>query len=261
MDAVIAMNYKPEAIKALLKLFNVDGLLNTATADYGVKFNDLIQSNGGDVVLAISDFAFVKDTAKNVYIDKKEFEITEPLPTGNFIFATSIGNKEAFNKILKGADKFGSSTFGESTRDFAYKADDKLFALSNKIDNAAQYVAGKKNTNYDFIPTISNYNMGGYINIQAITKATSVLYNNDYYKKASSELTTKMWNNIIFYGGDIKNDAIHYSFELNLMDNTQNSLLQINTYTTQIAELAIAAEKSKKEKDDISNTTTKQIGK
>lgn len=253
MDAVIAMNYKPEAIKELLKLFNVDGLLNTATADYGVKFNDLIQSNGGDVVLAISDFAFVNDTAKNVYVDKDEYTTPQPIPTGNFVFATSIGNKEAFNKILKGADKFGSSTFGESTRDFAYKADDKLFALSNKLANAEQYVGGKINTNYDFIPAISNYNMGGYINIQAITKATGVLYKNDYYKKTSSELTTKMWNNIIFYGGDIKNDAVHYSFELNLTDKTQNSLLQINNYTSKMAELAIAAEKSKKEKGVLSN--------
>ena len=249
MDAVIAMNYKPEAIKALLEIFNVDGLINTATADYGVKLNDLIQSNGGDVIIAFSDLVFAKDTTKNMIKDIDDIEINEPTPTGNFLFATSIGNKDAFNKVLKGADKFGNSTFGESTKEFVYKADDKLFALSNKIENAQQYIAGSTNTAYQFIPTISNYNMGGYINIQAITKATNMLYQKDDFKKITSNLTTKMWNNIIFYGGDIKNEAIHFNIEFNLMDTAQNSLIQIHKYATELAEIAIAAEKKNKQKE------------
>jgi hypothetical protein len=238
VNMLLSLNYKPEAIKELLKLFNTDGILKAAIAPYGVKLEELLQSNGGDVMLAISDFKIATDTTNSVYIDKSAYQIQNPKPSMNFIFATTIGDKEAFNKVLKGADKFGNSTFGESTKDFVYKSDDKLFALSNTEANATNYLTGKAANTYGFLNQISNANIVWYVNIQSLLKASKLMYESQTGNNQNAQLALQLWDNILIYGGDIKDDALHTTIDINLLDKNVNSLVQLNNYSSKMFTIA-----------------------
>ena len=53
---VLAMNFKPEGIKELIKLTGMDGFLNMYTGQMGFNLDDFVKANKGDIALAFTDF-------------------------------------------------------------------------------------------------------------------------------------------------------------------------------------------------------------
>ncbi len=96
--------------------------------------------------------------------------VTVPKPNFNFVFAASIGEKDAFNKLIN-AGKMLSEKFIEGEKaPFTYSSNNNYFAISNLQENADKYINGS-GSNFDFISKISGEPIGGYFNIQAIMKA------------------------------------------------------------------------------------------
>ena len=52
---VVAMNYKPEAIKDLIKLIGMDGMLNSYSDKIGFNLDDFVKANKGELMLAFTD--------------------------------------------------------------------------------------------------------------------------------------------------------------------------------------------------------------
>ncbi len=59
---VLAMNFKPEGIKELIKLTGMDGFLNMYTGQMGFNLDDFVKANKGDITLAVTDFKMNKDS-------------------------------------------------------------------------------------------------------------------------------------------------------------------------------------------------------
>lgn len=59
----------------------------------------------------------------------------------------------------------------------------------------------------------------------------------DSIGKAMYDASTKMWDNLIMTGGNMKGDAMKGHFEVNLVDKNTNSLKQLNTYASQMSTL------------------------
>lgn len=105
--AVFAMSYKPEGIKELLKLMGVEGVPTWYLHFVGFSLDDFIKANKGDILFAISDFKkSPNDTsiidAQGNKDDKACYSSKHPI-----FFAASIGDKDAFNLLIKAGEKFG----------------------------------------------------------------------------------------------------------------------------------------------------------
>jgi Domain of unknown function (DUF4836) len=122
--AVFAMSYKPEGIKDFLKILGVEGYANMGLAFAGFSMDDFIKANKGDVLIAVTDLK--QKDAPYVFSDTPKSgdnSFTQP----DIIFATSIGDKEAFNLLIKAAEKFGKSA--ADNLPIAYNNDGKHFVI------------------------------------------------------------------------------------------------------------------------------------
>jgi hypothetical protein len=249
LAAVMALNFKPEGLKELFKTFNLDGFINVGLTSLGLKMDDFIKANKGDVVVAISDFKMQPDTATKKVLD--EAGVAAPLaqkPSFNYIFATSIADKEAFKKLIATGKKLGDKFIDEVNIPLAFNSNSNYFVLSNTQANADKYIAGSNNT-FDFISQINGQPFGGYVNLQTIMKGFESEAAKDSTAKIMYQASVELWDNLLWKGGEFKDGALIQSFEINLVDKTTNSLVQLNQYANKIGK--VYSEKRKKEKEDI----------
>jgi hypothetical protein len=250
MVAMMGLNFKPEGIKEFLKMLGFDGLANVGmTKALGFTLDDFIKANKGDIVIGISDLQLKTDTSLNELYKDNELPATARMkPEMNFIFSASIGDKDAFNKLINAGKKFGGELVNEKTMPLAYNSNGNYFVIGNSKENADKYLAGA-NSSSDLVSKITGQAFGGFLNIQAIMKPFASEVSKDSIDKAVYDASLKMWDNVIWKGGDIDDGAITQNVEINLLDKTTNSLKQFNQYTSELGRLH--KEKKKKEKEDI----------
>lgn len=245
--AVIALNFKPEGLRELIKLTNLDGLVNIGLTSLGFTMDDFIKANKGDIVISVSDIQMKQDTTKYNFNDQQQIPSAFPKPSFNFIFAASIADKDAFNKLIGAGKKMGQAQMGDTaTAPFAYRSNGTYFTLGNTMENVDKYL-GTTNTNFDFISKINGEPFGGFINIQSILKTFENEASKDSSGKIMYDASVKMWDNTIWKGGNFENGGITQSFEVNLVDKTTNSLKQLNQYVAKLS--GLYKEKQRKMKE------------
>nr|MDQ6903747.1 hypothetical protein [Bacteroidota bacterium] len=67
----------------------------------------------------------------------------------------------------------------------------------------------------------------------------------------------KLWNNVFATGGEFKDGALVGNTEINLIDQSTNSLKQLNRYFNTIAKVEMA--KKEREKTDMSKTDSLMV--
>jgi len=248
--ALFAMSFKPEGIKEFLKLLGVEGYANMGLAFVGFSMDDFIKANKGDVLFALTDFK--KGKSDTMTVDENgsitmHHELFPVMP--DILFATSIGDKESFNLLIKAGEKLGKNLPAGTTPPVSYKSDGKYFAISNSPENTENYIAGKATNNFDFLSKINGNPVGGYINIQFILKAFASNFERDSSAKVLYDASIKMWDNAYMKGGKYEDGGISQYAEVNLMDKNINSLKQLNLYLGLVSKLKMESDKKHKVED------------
>ncbi len=234
---VFALNFKPEGINELLKLMGLDAMANIGLAYLGFTIDDFVKANKGDIVLAVSDFKMKTDSSTYYnYPDGKEEKRMDTSFAPDVLFAAAIGDKAAFNQLIKAGEKLGKDKYMK--QQVSYTSNDKYFAIGNSKESVEKYIAGGSDSKYDFLSKISGGPMGGYINIQYIMKAM----HQEVEKGDSSDMeiynaSLKMWDNVYLKGGNYDDGGITQTIEINLVDKTTNSLKQLNQYFGKLAQI------------------------
>lgn len=245
---VFAMSFKPEGIKELMKLMGVDGYANMGLAFAGFSLDDFIKANKGDIVFAITGIKQKNDSITIPGMDNKDrtFENINKQP--EVIFATSIGDKEAFNLLIKAGEKFGKNVPAEIP--VAYHSDGKYFAIGNSKDNIDNYFKPDTKTDFEFLSKTKGNPFGGYVNIQYILQS----FENEAYRDSSAKIiydaSLKFWDKAYMKGGKFEDGGMTQSMEINLVDKNTNSLLQLNQYIGLVAKVA-KQRKMQEDKRDI----------
>jgi Domain of unknown function (DUF4836) len=253
--AVMALNFKPEALRELIKMTGMDGLINLGVKNLGFSLEDFIKANKGDILVGVSDLLMNPDTAryrdagKNGPKEQPENNYISQKPNFNFIFSASIGDKESFNKLVNAGKKIGGGQFTDSSKaPVSFSSNSNWFALSNNRQNVDHYL-GTASTDFDFIPKISGEPFGAYLNIQTLLKAFENEADKDSSAKIAYDASLKFWDNIIWKGGNYSDGGIKQTIEINLVDKSTNSLKQLNQYAAKLSELY--KEKRRKQKEEI----------
>lgn len=237
--ALFALNYKPAGLPELIKLTNLDGLLNIGLAALGFTTEDFVKANKGDLVFGVTDFSTPKpDTTGGM----SPF----PKPEFNMVFGVSIGDAAAFEKLMAAAKKATANDWDSSFASIA--KNDKFFAISNKQSVANDFVAGKANPNMEAaIKKIAGNSFGGYFNIKALLKGFEAEATRDSTGKVIYDLSMKTWEDVIMTSGGMDGDAMVQLVEINLSEKNTNSLLQLSRYINTIS--AVAKEEQKRRED------------
>ena len=248
VGAVIALNFKPEGIKELLKLFGVDGLANIALAQAGFTLDDFVKANKGDVLISIGDFKTRVDSAVTFGGDGT---VTKTTP--EYLFSASIGDKESFNKLIEAGKKL-AGTQAASLSELTFSSNANYFALGNSKEKVDKYLAGTNN-NFGFISKLTGSPVGMYVNMQYILKSFQAENAKDSSAKVVMDESLKMWDNIYMTGGKFSDGGISYTVEIDLVDKSTNSLKQLNSYIAKLSTLAIERQK----KYDVSDVQMQEI--
>ncbi len=243
--AVIALHFNPEGLKEFLKLLNLDGLINMGTATLGFNLDDFIKANKGDILLGLSDLKLVADTAAAT---DENGMTAMPKPDFNFIFAASIGDKDAFGKLIKSGEKLTSSFVNSAgAPQLAQQSDGRYFALGNSRQTVETFFSGKGNSTVS--TKLAGASGGLYFNLQSLIRVFGNEAGRDSSAKKIFDASLKLWNDVLARGGAFKNGASEQTVEINLVDKNTNSLKQLNQYVITISE--VIREKKRREREDI----------
>ncbi len=238
--AFFAMNFKPEGIREFLKLAGLEGFANMGAGYVGFTVDDFIKANKGDILFVVSDLK--RDSAKG--------------KDASFLFATSIGDKAAFAKLIEAGKKAGGeSGMGGLDNKISYNSNDNYFAIGNNKDAVDKYITGP-GTSPDYLSKISGSPVGTYVNFQYIFGAMK----DDVKDSIENEIfvaSAKMWDNAIAKGGDFSDGGLKQHIEINLLDKGTNSLKQLNDYLGKIAVLnKLQKEKQRRQWESWDNDAT-----
>lgn len=226
--AVLCMNYPPEGLKELLKLTGVDGLGNGFLEKANYSINEFVKANKGDLLLAVSDFEIKeKKVSMPGYDGGAPSEYTSTQPDAKVLFATSINDRAAFDKLIVTlSNQAGSDTamLGKVN----YQLNQDWFAASNSAEYVTKFLAGGS-APQPFASRLSEHSLGLFIDIQKILVATKPSIK-DTSARAALELSLKMWQDVLATSGDFSGNSSSGLLEINLVDKNTNSLKQLNRY-------------------------------
>lgn len=226
--AVLGMNYPPEGLKELLKLTGVDGLTNGFLEKANYSIDEFVKANKGELLVAVSDFS-MKENKVSIpgYDGGAPTEYTTTQPDVKVLFATSINDKPAFDKLITtlsaqlGSD---SAMMGKIN----YQLNKDWFAASNSEEYVTKFLAGSSNK-HPFTSRLSGSSIGLFVDIQKILQASKTSLK-DSSAIETLDLSLKMWQDVLSTGGEFSGNSSTGLLEINLVDKSTNSLKQLNKY-------------------------------
>ncbi|MEO6220830.1 MAG: DUF4836 family protein, partial [Ginsengibacter sp.] len=243
INGLLALHFRPEGIKELIKLGGMDGFLNIFLSEKNVSLDDIVKANKGDILVAVTDFTMRKDSVNIGGSDSEKNSYMYDKPTASFLFSASIGDKSSFNKLLDAGRRAGGDMM--SSAGIYYANNDKLFAVGNSQQYISKYIAGGNNK-FDFISRIEDHPFVLFIDIQKILGTVSLKPAKDSANHLIMDESVKTWQNLYSMGGEFKDDGFLLNSEINFVDKNVNSLKQLNNYLDKISKVMI--EKSKNDK-------------
>lgn len=242
--AVIALHFNPDGLKEFLKLINLDGLFNMGTASLGFSLDDFIKANKGDILIGLSDLKLVADTTD---AGEDGAVSAQPKPDFNFIFSASIGDKDAFGKLIKSGEKLSSTFLASGNSQLAQFSDGKYFALGNSKETVDAFFAGKAGNS--IADKLKGSAGGLYFNLQSLLRVMGNEVSQDSSAKKIYDASLKLWDDILAKGSSFSNGASEQTVEVNLVDKNTNSLKQLNQYAITISE--VIRDKKRRQQEDI----------
>jgi len=256
--AVFAMHFDPRGIKELIGLTGMESLINMGMVFLGFSIDDFVKANKGDVMFALTN---IKPGSDKPYLDSMgkngpHFRFDSPDP--EFIFAASIGDKDAFSQLIRAAKKLNKQSGEIPDSALSYNSNAGYFVLSNAKTTVDQYLGNAKNNNADYISRISGDPLGGYVDLQYLMKAMPGK-DMDSSSRIAHDAALKTWNNVYITGGNFSDGAFSYDVSVNMMDQNANSLKQLNDFIAAIAPAMLEERKKQAESDKTMEEMIRQL--
>jgi hypothetical protein len=252
--AVFTLNYPPEGLKEVLSMIGVDGLANAYLSQLNYSIEEFVKGNKGDIILAVSDFKFAPHEV-SYPMGSGSMTTTVSKPEVKVLFANSVKEKASWDKLLTILHEKVASEGGVAAQAIIdkvpYKLSNDWFVAGN--DSTYIHSFGSASTNHAFIDKIKGHPIAGWIDIQKFINGARPTLEKDSASALAAEESVKMWQDIVFYGGEKDGDAIISYGEVNLVDKNTNSLKQLHNYLGKIA--AIMQERDKRRRAEWENMT------
>lgn len=263
LGMVMTYHLDPTALSTMLDKMGMTGLANLSLASQGLNMDEILGAFTGDLGFTINNFRIEE---KRVEVDSfmLQFMDTADLiqrnPEMDFLFVMKIKNKATVDKLLGLAQKSGLKSVGNGLYQMGDDAGSGQLLVNNdyivagSAAPALQAFAGKSNTAKlpdDARSVVTGHPFGWYIDIQTMLQQISVPAGKG--KHADAAMLTgskKLFRNMELTGGAYKKNAANFQLKVNMMDKSENSLLQLLNLIQQVA----AANELDKQERSMENT-------
>ncbi|MEI8278248.1 MAG: DUF4836 family protein [Bacteroidota bacterium] len=241
LDMLFTFHLSPKGTKSILDKIGLLGFLNLTLSSQGLTVDDILGAFTGDMVATMNDFSIQKN--QNVVENDPDDGNAKTTfqPNLNFLYALKINNKENFNRLLQFAisnrilKPLGNNIYHLYSNDIDNSyieiiTDNNYIVFSNKAENATAFIANSNKGQK--IPDIANkevygHPLGIYLDMQALMQAVNPSMNLGKGDSLTMVESKKLLQNITFNGGKYSNNAFEYHMNINFMNKSENSLIQI----------------------------------
>ncbi|XZF13237.1 DUF4836 family protein [Chitinophagaceae bacterium MMS25-I14] len=236
LNVLAGWHLAPKGIKAVLDKSGISGLLGFGLMAQGLTMDDILDAFTGDMAYAMNDFSM----SNNAVPDSTHLAYTPNLKM-NYLYALKINKKEAFQKLLLLAQNQhilynnGNNTYrlGEdmgSALTSVIAVNDQYVVIANTLESAQAFIQGKykgQKMPEDVRKEIFGHPIGAYADIHTIVNAASLPAGMSDHDSAVATEAKKLVSNMTLAGGEFKNLAFAFHSQVNLTDQSENSLLQL----------------------------------
>lgn len=230
----LAINFNPEIVSEILDVTKLKVFADAylSQADYSI--DELVKANKGDILLAATDFSLkVNIDSFERYDGSGTFRVDSSTePTAKWIFATSVGDKESFVKLIKVVSQQTGRMFKRES-DISYKLENNWFTVGSSEEYLTQFIAGG-NTKPAFADKIKGHPIGAYIDLRKVWPVALSDTKKDSAAMKAVELASRTWEDIVGYGGEFTDKALVFHAEINMVDKNTNSLKQLNSFVDEM---------------------------
>jgi hypothetical protein len=227
ISAVFAMNYPMPVLKDMLALTGADTWVDLTLRQMDVQYslNDLLNSLKGDFFIALSDASLTAQTVneslnKDIGWGNDDQKKGDPMISGKILGGISLSDPAAFESMLafaRGKMEENGVPFTVMQNKFPYRIKDGW--LLGSTDTATINSFGKSSIDHPFIRRIAGHPIGGYIDVQKLASG----FKGSEVKLLANEVSAT-WQDILFYGGEMKDSTQIGHFEVNFVDKNTHSL-------------------------------------
>lgn len=220
----LAVNFKPQGIREILKLTGLDGLANMYLNELKVSLDDLLGSVDGKFLLSFSDMK----------VDSSSMVGSNAISgTGNnILFKVGVSDKEKLQKIL---DAVLKATAAVTSATPPYVLNEKEFVAGNHKSFTEKYLSGNSGQKQAWADSISGHPFGLYVNINKIIQ--DLPSPQDTSATKSIAISRSFWKELYSRGGDFSGYAFTFETILTLQNQNENSLKQLNSYLDELYRL------------------------
>ena len=258
INGVMAFSFKSEFIPAVLKELGLDALANMALAQAGTTAEDITKAFKGDFAVVVSDFTFESKTVSYPdYSDGKDgatsTSYTRQEPSAKVLVTAKIGDKAAFEKLLKIAeDKGGFIRQGnklvpgrdgvaDSSFKYSIGIEGDLLVFSTDANVYSSFVAKstKIGLSDDVKKTLKGSAFGAFIDVEKILAGIpeSSFDSTDVTDKAILNKAKATFKTGWFTSGKFDGSKFSGKGEVAFVDGKKNSLAQLVRFAMYAAEL------------------------
>ncbi|WP_276480105.1 DUF4836 family protein [Paraflavitalea pollutisoli] len=235
---VMSFNYPPDGLREFLKVAGFEGMANGGLGKVGYSLDEFVKANKGDLLIAASDFTLTTEQRSIPSYEEggTPYTYTKNNPKVNVLFATSINDKAAFEKLVSVVKEQTGGWSGDSTFPITYSLNDKWFALGNSVDQVNKFLAGDAKNKHAAIGKLAGHPVGFYVDLKKIlTTWDNATPATDSTTKAYLTESVNMWEDVIATGNGYSGGSVTGHFEINLVNKSVNSLKQLNQYIDKMA--------------------------
>jgi hypothetical protein len=234
------LSFNPNLIIDILTFAGLDTMVNNYLQRMGFTLADVCKAFKGDMAFILSDFAMVKKPAEWDPSVMRE----EPAP--KFIFNAVIADKTAFDKVMtafvkqglfvKQGNKYNLNPANTGNMKQWVEADGSNLVLASDTDVYTRYKAGTEKVTYPAgsKDKIAGNPYGMYVNIQSILKALPESESGSQSEKVGRKGALQLFKEGYLVAGEQKGNTMEGNGELTLMNEKDNSLVQLARYALEL---------------------------
>jgi len=253
LNMAAGYHLSPKVLKMILDQLNLTGMANLALMESGTNVDEILGAFTGDMVLSLNEFAVNKvtntpDSALAAMYGADEMKsYDEYKPQMNLVYALKVNDHSKLEKLLALVQKqtgLAPSAPGVyqipmgGNESVNILINDKFIVVSNKAASALAYQKGNNGS----MPAILNKEIAGhptgmYVDIKSMLAALD----GNMFGNREDEAILKEVRNLLLSlkmnGGEFKGEANEYHAELNFVNKSENSLVQLLNFAQRVSAL------------------------
>lgn len=241
INGIVMASFNPEIFSGILKQLEVEGIFNSFLEKSQLSKEDIYKSFKGDIAVVVSDLGLAQ-TAPGKKTDERN--MIKERPIGKMLFNAPVGDRENFEKLLEKAREQGFVTRVNNV----YKAsgllaemglfvmaDGKNLIIASDSLTYQQYISGNNKATFDkgLIDQLKNKSTVMYFDITKTLEGFSKDTTGDF--SHSMKTARETFKDLIASSDNFDGKGIKASFEINMMDRQQNSLVTLIRLFSDIA--------------------------